>query len=98
MPQLQRLALDNNALGESGGVAVGEALKSGKVPQLQRLVLDDNALGDGAAAALAAAISANALPNLAQLELEGDNNVSDAGRKALDDAKEAAGSEVEITF
>ena len=28
----------------------------------------------------------------------GDNNVSDAGRKALDDAKEAAGSEVEILF
>ena len=38
------------------------------------------------------------VPNLAQLELEGDNNVSDAGRKALGDAKEAVGSEVEITF
>ena len=37
VPQLQELDLANNALGESGGVAVGEALKSGKVPQLQQL-------------------------------------------------------------
>ncbi|MDP7392667.1 MAG: dihydrolipoyl dehydrogenase, partial [Alphaproteobacteria bacterium] len=49
------LALDNNALGEAGGVAVAEALGKGSAPQLQRLVLDDNEVGERAALALAVA-------------------------------------------
>ena len=90
-----RLGLQQNALGEAGGVAMAKALGKGATPQLQQLVLDDNRLGKRGAAALAAAIAKGALPKLESVHVQ-RMRLTAAGRRLLDEAASASGGRLEI--
>ena len=93
-PGLQVLDLQNNALGEAGGVALGEALGKGATLQLQRLILDDNKLGTRGATALAAAIRKKALACLTMLDVE-RAHLGAAGRRLLNESVCAMEGELE---
>ena len=98
MLHLREIVLNNNALGEAGGLAVAEALGKGVAKQLHSLELDNNKLGDRSAQALAAAICApGALPSLPGIFMEG-NGVGEAGRRALDEAVQSTGRRFQIMY
>ena len=72
-------------LGRVGGVvAVGEALKSGKVPQL-RLFLANNALGESGGVAVGEALKGGKVPRLRELYL-GNNALGESGGVAVGEA------------
>ena len=85
VPTLRRLHLQESALGEAGGVALGEALSKGATPQLQWLYLASNALGGAGAVALGEALGNGATPQLQRLDLDG-NALGVAGGVALCEA------------
>ena len=65
---------------------------------MQQLILDDNALSDRGALALAAAIRApDALPCLTGLWME-RTGVGEAGRRALAEAVQSTGREIDIEW
>ena len=66
-PQLRRLVLSSNPIGDAGCGALAAALAS--LPQLAVLQLGDTEVGDAGAAALAAALDSDHAPALMQLWL-----------------------------
>ena len=73
-----KLVLDNNNIGDSGAVAIAEALKNNTA--LTWLYLGYNTIGDSGAAALAKALKSNTA--LTRLDLD-YNNIGDSGAAAL---------------
>ena len=61
------LALDGNAIGDEGCVAIADAVAAGALPELEALALVANGIGDVGCRALAAAIRGGALPKLGDL-------------------------------
>jgi len=82
VPSLQKLYLNENALGEAGGVALAQALGKRATPQLQELHLAENALGEAGGVALAEALGKGATPLLQELYLD-VNALGEAGGVAL---------------
>ena len=84
-PTLEKLFLQQVSLGELGIVAVGEALKSGKVPQLQVLTLANNALGESGGVVVGEALKSRKVSQLQTLALH-NNALGESGGVAAGEA------------
>ena len=83
LPQLRRLDLRRNQIGDAGMQAFESAVAaSGSLPQLQELYLGGNQIGDGGMQAFASAVASGSLPNLKTLSLWG-NKIGDVGMQAF---------------
>ena len=77
MPNLKRLFLNNNQIGDDGVAALASALRGGALPACTRIYLHRNQIGDDGVAALASALRGGALPSCTAISLFG-NPGSDA--------------------
>ncbi len=82
LPNLEKLRLDNNNIGDIGLSALATAVGNGALPLLNSLYLGDNQIGDSGLASFATALGSGALPSLTQLVLI-ENQIGDAGLTAF---------------
>jgi len=82
LPQLEKLSLNNNQIGDAGVDALAKACAGGALAQLEVLWLGNNQIGDAGVKALSQVCARGALASLTHLYLNG-NLIGDAGVKSL---------------
>jgi len=85
LPQLVKLRLTYNKIGNSGLTSLSEALASGALPQLKVLHLRNNQIGNAGFTSFSDVLASGALTQLKILWLRG-NNIGDAGLTSFSEA------------
>ena len=85
LPQLEKLWLGRNSIGDAGLSALADVVSRGALAQCTWLDLAGNSIGDAGLIALAKAVESGALDKLDYLRLD-QNQIGDAGLQAFADA------------
>ena len=95
LPNLEKLPLYANQIGNVGISALASACANGALPALQDLRLSGNQIGDIGLSALATALGSGALASVSFIDL-GNNKATEAGKKAMRDVAQTRGFLVDL--